>query len=194
MRKADTSDEKLIIDLLINSFYGNPSVMTVIKNDQNTKNRLKVLAKYVFKIALKREGVFVSSDNTGFAICYKYNELKETLTDYWHQIELVVKAIGIDRVLKIMKRDNYIKEIRPQSGEFFYFWFLGVTKEGRGHGAAKELAFSIIKESEEKKLPIYLETSVEKNAKVYQRFGFEVYHTWIPENGDTPLWFMKREV
>jgi hypothetical protein len=194
MRKANISDEKLIVEIISESFIHNPSVLSVIKNDNKKKQRIAELAKYAFRTAVRRNGVYISSDNEGVAICYKYNEKKESLIDYWNQLNLVIKSIGISRVLKILKREEFVKKFRPVSGEYFYFWFFGVTNKGKGKGAAMELKDAIIKESLNKKLPIFLETSVEKNKSVYERYGFEVYHKWKNDSENMTLWFMRKEI
>jgi hypothetical protein len=192
MRKAVSSDQKLIIDIITESFIHNPSVLSVVKNDHKIKHRIAELAKYAFKTAVKRNGVYISSDNQGVAICYKYNEKKESFTDYWNQLNLAIKSIGLSRVIKILKREGYVKNFRPKTGDYLYFWFFGVSNKGKGRGAALELKDAIIKESINKELPIYLETSVEKNKIVYERYGFEVYHTWYNQSEKMTLWFMKR--
>jgi len=194
MRKANISDEKLIIEIISESFIHNPSVLSVIKNDSKKKQRIAELAKYAFRTAVRRKGVYISSDNEGVAICYKYNEKKESIVDYWNQLNLVVKSIGINRIFKILKREGYVKKFRPASGDYFYFWFFGVTNKGKGKGAAIELKDAIIKESLNKALPIYLETSVEKNKSVYERYGFKVYHKWNNDSENMTLWFMKKDI
>lgn len=194
MRKANISDEKLIIKIISESFIHNPSVLSVIKNDNKKKQRIAELAKYAFRTAVRRNGVYISSDNEGVAICYKYNEKKESLIDYWNQLNLVIKSIGFSRVFKILKREGFVKKFRPVSGEYFYFWFFGVTNMGKGKGAAMELKDAIVKESLNKKLPIYLETSVEKNKSIYERYGFEVYHKWKNDSENMTLWFMRKEI
>lgn len=194
MRKANISDEKLIIEIISESFIHNPSVLSVIKNDNKKKQRIAELAKYAFRTAVRREGIYISSDNEGVAICYKYNAKKESLIDYWNQLNLVIKSIGISRVFKILKREEFVKKFRPVSGEYLYFWFFGVKNKGKGKSAAMELKDAIIKESLNKKLPIYLETSVEKNKSVYERYGFEVYHKWKNESENMTLWFMRKEI
>ena len=74
--------------------------------------------------------------------------------------------------------------------EHLYFWFLGVEKGG--NKAVFEIKDQIFQWSEEKKLPILLETSVIRNRKVYERYGFEVYHTWDDSGNGNTLWFMRR--
>ena len=194
MRKATNGDAKEIMDIISDSFYANPSVNTVTKakNDRSKRKKIRALAKFAFKTGLRRDGVYISSDGKGVAICYRFNAKKESIRDYLNQIELVATSIGLQRLPAVFKRENYIKRKRLKSGDYLYFWFFGVEKDGRGKGAAIELKDVIFKEAEKTKLPIYLETSVEKNKRIYERYGFEVYHTWEDKDQDYPLWFMRR--
>lgn len=192
MRKCTKADRSKVIDIITASFDTNPSVNRVIKNDTKRKERIKALADYSFKTSLLRDGAFISSDEQGVALCYKYNIRKEGLKDYWNQLILVGKAIGIGRVCDIMKRDGYLKSKRPTDGNYLYFWFLGITDKGKGGIAIRELKQHLFTESEKGNLPIYLETSVPKNKRVYERYGFETYHEWTdPKTGDV-IWLMRR--
>lgn len=193
MQKATKADESLVIDIIAESFPSNPSVLSVIKNDKKEPLRMRWLARYVFRTALRKEGIFLSSDRTGVAVCYRFNSHKETLRDYWDQLVLAFTAIGIERIFKVLKRDIYVKSKRPGSGDYLYFWFFGVSNEGKGQGAAYELQKTVFDEAEKQKLPIYLETSIAKNKRVYERFGFETYHTWDYKSEGITLWFMKNE-
>lgn len=191
MTKATKADESLVIDIIAESFPSNPSVLSVIKNDKKEPQRMRWLARFVFRTALRKGGIYLSKDRTGVAICYQYNSHKETLIDYWDQLVLAITAIGLERIIKVLKRDSYVKKKRPKSGNFLYFWFFGVSNEGKGRGAAHELQKVIFSEAERLQLPIYLETSIAKNKRVYERYGFEVYHTWDYKSEGITLWFMR---
>ena len=102
-------------------------------------------------------------------------------------------AIGVSRILKILKRESYTKSKRPASGDFLYFWFFGVDPDFQDGNAARDLKEYIFNLSEKENLPIYLETSVEKNKRVYLKFGFEIYHTWKLEEQGLELYFMRKE-
>lgn len=189
---TETRDEEwMVTNIITEAFTDNPSVLAVIKNDWNKEERINALALYAYRTAKAREGVHLSADKTAVALCYRYRFKKETIADYLNQLRLVNKAIGWGRLLKLMKRDSYIKKTRPEKDDFLYFWFFGVRPQHRGNGAALELKNKLFSLSEELQLPIYLETSVAQNKRIYERYGFEVYHEWNPP-GETPLWFMRR--
>ncbi|NOU60889.1 hypothetical protein [Marinifilum caeruleilacunae] len=162
-RLSDQSDEKLVTDIISESFKNNPSVISSLKNDHKINKRIKELAKYAFRTANRRKGVFLSSNDKGVAICYHFGGKKNSLADYWDQIMLLINAIGVRKLPAILQRESYIKKIRPQDGNYLYFWFFGVKESYRGSEAARELQTAIFRDSENKQLPIYLETSLEGN-------------------------------
>ncbi|MEO9964715.1 MAG: hypothetical protein ABJF11_02935 [Reichenbachiella sp.] len=191
MQRATKADEGVVIDIIADSFPTNPSVLSVIKNDHKEPQRMRALARFVFRTSLRKNGIFLSSDRQGVAVCYQLNNHKDTLIDYWNQAVLAFSAIGIERIGKVLRRDIYVKKKRPADGRYLYFWFFGVSQEGKGKGAAYELQKHVFGMAESQQLPIYLETSIAKNKRVYERYGFEVYHTWDYKSEGITLWFMR---
>lgn len=191
MRKATILDEKLVTEIIANSFNTNPSVCSVIRK-KNKNRSIRALAKFAFHYSLRRDGVYISSDKTGVALCYRYNAKKESVGDYILQAKLLLSALNIRYVPSLLKREAFIKSKRPKNGDYLYFWMYGVTNEGRGKTAARELKNHIFAESEEKKLPIYVETSVPQNKLVYERFGFVTHNEWEEAAEGFTLWLLKR--
>lgn len=190
MTKKDLKTE---VEAIINAtFQDNPSVLRTIKQDKKWKKRLKALVNYSFETAYMRNGVFISENRKGAALCYNPFLKKEGLVDYYNQAKLAIKAIGLERVYSILKREAYVKQFHPKTN-YFHFWFLGVLPEARNaYGALSELKNKIYALADKNKYAIYLETSIKKNVKLYQLGGFELYHTW-DENGKSPtLYFMRR--
>jgi len=190
MRKATKADRKLVVDIISNSFEDNLSVNWVIKNDRKRMKRISVLAEYAFNTVLRKDGIYVSSDEEGVIMFYKQNAYKETFADYIDQAKLALQAVTLPRVLEVLKRESYKDNIRPSDGEFIYCWFYGVRNSARGKGAAIELKNFIFDEADKMNLPIFLETSMTKNLIAYERYGFETFHEW--EENEKKLWFMKR--
>ncbi len=193
MLLVEKKHKKKITQIITEAFEANPSVNWVVKNDHKKEQRIRALAEYSFDTAFRRNGVFVSDNLEGVALCYKYNFRKESLADYYAQLKLLFKSIGVTRVFEVLNRQAYISKHRPKDGYFLYFWFFGVSNKGRGSHAAKQLKDEIFNLSKETNLPIYLETSVEKNKKVYERYGFDTYHVWHYEKKGIDLHFMKRD-
>ena len=183
------SNKHKVMSIIEQAFKNNPGVTTVI--NPKLPNALTALARYAYETAYLRKGIYLTPDGEATALCYRYNAKKEGFKDYFNQVKLIHHCIGWQRLFTVLKRDAYIKKQRPRDGSFLYFWFLGATDKGKQSGSAWALKREIFGQSNSEGLPIYLETSVEKNKRVYERMGFETYHIWPQATGGN-LFFMRR--
>ena len=188
MLLAQKSDKKDAISIIAKTFDKNPSVNIVIGESGNRQKKLKRLASYVFTKSLNREGAFLSNNRKGTALCFVSSRKGKILPELIEEIRFVL-VLPFSNIISSLKREKYIQEHRMKE-KHLYFWFLGVEKGG--NKAVFEIKDQIFQWSEKKKLPILLETSVIRNKKVYERYGFEVYHTWDDSGNGNALWFMRR--
>jgi GNAT superfamily N-acetyltransferase len=193
MRKADRKDIPLAVRIISESFDQNPGVVYTVKQDKKLELRYRRLTKYVVKRAIRKSALYFSSDNKGVLIFYKYKDHPDSLADLWGKLYLICFVVGITRVGKLLSRENHLAKQRPIDGNYLYTWFFGVEKVARGKGAAVELKNYLYQKAEELKLPIYIETTIPVNKKIYERYGFEIYHTWKLPGTDITYWMMRRE-
>lgn len=193
MREATKKDRKKVVKIIEESFINSPSVDWVVSKYKNRKKGLKVLAKYAFDIGFLKKGVYLSSDGNAIAICYKNSNKIAFLQNHYQKFKLFVGAIGFQKMIPVLKRQQYFSQQRPKDRDYFYFWFFGSTNDARGSGSANELQREIFEMANNEQLPIFIETSIRKNRIVYERFGFITYHTWHVEKENIDMWFMKRE-
>lgn len=174
----------------------NPSATQVVKNDRKRVDRVRFLARYMLRRAKRKNGLFVSEDGHGLAICYKVKAGEgKSFLDIIDEIRIAFKVIGYTRIPRILKRQAYLKKQMPQNKPYYYFWFFGVDPETRGmeNGSAAELKQKVFDTANNDGLPIYTETSIRKNKIVYERYGFQVFHEW-KINEKSTMWFMKRDI
>ncbi|MCK5401764.1 MAG: hypothetical protein KAJ28_09020 [Flavobacteriaceae bacterium] len=189
MRKAAKSDMNLVVNIITETFYKNPGVNWLIKKRGTRKKKIRKLAQYAYIKSYMRDGVYISSNGKGVALCYKFNSYKFSFTELWYELRFALTAIKISRLIKVLKREARRCSIRPKSGEYYYFWFLGVLPEGKGAGF--ELNNAIFEKASKDNLPIYLETTIERNKKIYERIGYKEYHYWEDKKEDITFWFLK---
>ncbi len=187
--RATASERQKAVEIITTTFDQNPSVNIVIGPGGNRARKIGRLAEYAFVKAINREGAYLSSNKKGAALCFLSDSGKFSLREVWFEMRLAM-VLPLKRVLQTLKREAYIKKHRF-TGRHLYFWFLGVEKDGGQ--AVYELKEHIFEISRQEKLPILLETSVQRNMEVYERFGFTVYHTWEDSGDGNALWFMKRD-
>lgn len=191
MRKATKHDKDKVVDIISKTFASNPGVNWMLKKGGDHNKKLEKLASYAFIKGVLRDGVYISSNEKGVAICYKYNYKKVSIIEFLYQIRFVLSSINLKFIPKVLKRESYRESMRPKSGEYLYFWFFGVLPGEKD--AAFELKNAIFKQAIQNNIPIYLETTIERNQHIYERFGFKTFHYWEKQSENIQFWFMKWE-
>ena len=191
MRKATWKERHQVVEIISHMFENNKGSVWVLRKNIDQKKGIKHLARYVFAKAYNRGGAYMSNNNKGAALCYRYNNKKFSLVEAWYYLVFAITSASFRRATEIFYRESYREKQRPPSGDYLYFWFLGVLPAG--DKAVFELSWELFRESERTGLPIYLETTIERMMKVYARYDFEMYHYWEEKNKDIQYWFMRKE-
>lgn len=169
----DATKER-VIDILFHSFYDNKSVNFVIKQDAKKNKRLRTLLEYSHFMGENFGKVILTEDQKACAILLDTRKKKTTLKAIIWDIKLAARCIGIGNLKKVMKRESAIKKAHP-SGDFIHLWYIGVEPNNQGNGLGTNLMNEIIQEARSEGLPVYLETSNERNFPFYERLGFEKF-------------------
>ncbi|HEU5292170.1 MAG TPA: GNAT family N-acetyltransferase [Cyclobacteriaceae bacterium] len=174
MKRADTNQKSLVVDILTKSFDDNKSVNYVVKQDSNRQARIRGLMNYSFDICNAFGDVWMADDDQACALVLYPDKKRSTLNAILWDAKLAVSVIGLSRVNQVLSRESKIKSFHPKE-RFTYLWFIGVTPELQNKGKGSQLLHEIISESESQNRPIYLETSVDRNLPWYQKFDFEIF-------------------
>jgi rRNA processing protein Gar1 len=170
-----------------------PSSMDIVKKAGNRHKRFEYLATHMVEKAIEKDALIISKNRMGIAILFKTSKKDDNfLKDIRSQIGLVLNVTGVKNAYTIVKNQNYIKKQRPQESENLYCWFWGILAESRGADTqvGKEMKDEFYRKAKEFQIPLYAETRMRKNALVYQRFGFELFHEWQHPSGDT-MYFLR---
>ncbi|MDT0644429.1 hypothetical protein RM553_16440 [Zunongwangia sp. F363] len=170
-----------------------PSSMDIVKKGKDRERRFRYLATYMVEKAIEKDALIISENRKGIAILFKTSRKEESFwKDLWQEIGLVWNVTGVKNAYKILKNQNYIKKQRPQKGQYLYCWFWGILPDSRGADTqvGKSMKDEFYRQAREYQIPLYAETRIRKNAVVYQRFGFELFHTWQHPSGDT-MYFLR---
>jgi hypothetical protein len=183
----------LVVDMLSKAFLDNPRVLRTVKRG-NTEKKLRIMTEYAYDLIDKYDGVFLSSDNSISMIYYRKSEQKMTIYDYWRYLRMFMLCIKPTKAPSIQKREKYIESQRPKGIDYIYVWLLGNNPEIKGLKGLAEIRNRLDEKSIQCNLPILIETTVERNLKLYQYVGFEIYHHWYDAKEDLNVWFLQRDV
>ena len=123
MRKATKADKDKVIDIISSTFETNPGVNWMIKKRGSNNKKIHRLASYAFLKSFLREGVYISSNEKGVALCYRFNYQVFSIREVIYQLRFALFSINLWRILKVLKRVSYRKSKCPKSGNYLYFWF-----------------------------------------------------------------------
>jgi len=187
----NNNDKEIVIDIVARAFSQSPRLLTIMK-DGNTDKRLRIVAEYAFDLVSKLDGIYLSEDKSTALMYWTKSEYKRDLVDLYRYLRMFLLCVKPGKAISTMRREKLVESMRPDIPDYIYVWVLGQNPEKtslRGLADIRDHLFSI---SQEKNLPILIETTVERVLKLYKYVGFEIYHEMYDETIDMPVWFLKR--
>lgn len=182
-----------IIDKVTSLLKEIPTSMDIVKKGGDRHKRFRYLGTHMVEKAIEKDALIVSDNGKGIAILFRTNSKDNNFwKEIWTELKLVWNVTGLKNALKILKNQKYIKKQRPQEGDYLYCWFWGILADSRGADTqvGKDMKDEFYRRAQEFQIPLYAETRIRKNAVVYQRFGFELFHEWDHPSGDT-MYFLR---
>lgn len=170
-----------------------PSAEEIVKKGGNRDKRFLYLARYMVEKGIRKNGLILTENGEGIAILFRTNKKDSSfLNDLKENIGLLIHVTGLRNAWKSVKNQAYVKAQRPAKGDYLYCWFWGIVKNNRGAGTqiAKEMKDEFLRRADKLQLPLYADTRTKRNVLVYQKFGFNLFHTWNRPDGNT-MWFMR---
>jgi hypothetical protein len=139
-----------------------------------------------------KDGAFITSDEKGVALIFKSNKRQPVLQWLNGFFFLATHAVGWSRMWSMIQRERLIKGKRMKQ-EHLYFWMMGVEDNSNGLQTVMEIRDHMVQLSKEHALPIISETTVPRNLRTYQRYGFRVYDECYVPSEDLTIWFLVRD-
>lgn len=174
MLKAQAKDKTQTIEMLAQCFGDNKSVNYIIPQDHRRAKRIIRLMEYSFDYCRLFGEIYLSNDRRACAMIVYPHKVKTSLRAIRLDLRLIIKCIGLSNIRKVLRREAIIKKLHPK-GPFCYLWFIGTSPEVQRKGIGSALLESLLAQCEKEGLPVYLETSVERNLPWYKKWGFAVY-------------------
>ena len=193
MKKAILNDKIIVEQIIVEAFRNNMNINAMIRPSANKERALKRIAEYVFNFAVKRDGIYITSDAKGLVICCE-QPIKMDWIDYWNRFVLIVGALNIRKLSTVFHRNAYINSVRPTNEKAIYLWCVALSEKARGNATANEIKNFVFEKATQAQLPIYVETALWKHKIAYERYGFETYHYWESAGIKLKMWFLKKKV
>jgi hypothetical protein len=134
------------------------------------------MSEHVFRVAQKRGGIYLSDNNEGVMIVFEAAALRLSFFEKCSQYLMAIRCFEWRRLTEISYTEKQVQLLRTCQATDLYVWFFAVSDAALGGPTARELMRDLFQLAKVQNGAIYAETSIKRNALVYQRFGFECYH------------------
>ncbi len=175
MKQASPSDTQLIIQIFQEAFIDNPHILYLL-GSKRLKRKISIMTQHVLRVAQKRGGVYLSENKEGVLIVFEAEALKLSFLEKCSQYWMAIRCFEWSRLSEISKTEKQVQSLRICQPTDLYVWFYAVSDAALGGPTARGLMQDLFQLAKRKNAAIYAETSIKRNAIVYQRFGFDCYH------------------
>lgn len=193
MKLITTDTLDAAIDLLAEAFTDNKSVQWFLKGNTFSTSHLHAFCRYCIVMAMYDQGAYFSDDGNGIVL-FNYHtrhSKRLSLARLLTTLRFVMNGCGIKRIPMIRRRQAALQKTREKEPHI-YISLIASNLKG-GNATIIELKENVFELSEKSGIPIYAETTLPLNLRVYQRYGFTCYGTHALENSDIKIWMLRRE-
>lgn len=190
MKRFNAAQRDHALDILVNAFRDNAGTRWIVKKDHRQEERLRELCRFCLDVSDEKKGAFVTDDQKGVALLFDSRSRQRLVPFIRNYFLLGNNCIGWDRAWSMIQRERTIQSKRPADSHL-YCWMLGVHNTGLA--TIKEIRDFIFKVSRDSNKAIVAETTSERALRLYQRYGFRVYHRWDVASERLTVWFIRRD-
>lgn len=201
MESKKNKDIKAIGKLIVEGFSEDPKMKYQLKNVERKQLILQSIAESQVREFIEKGEVYTTDNYEGAILGYNSkkldfngflqiiiacnNDLKEVITE-----EEMATLISNGQRLDKVDNPTWFNEMAE---EYYHLMVIAVDKKFKGKGIFRKLISPLLKECDEKKIPILLETHNEDNIDIYKHFGFEIVKEFSDENLDFKQYCMIRQ-
>ena len=199
--RLDKPDVKQAAEMLARAFHDDPLTLLAfpdgVQDDEVLFNFFLVPMKYCLKYG---EVYAPSPEIEGAALWLPSNRSPITFwrmlrtSSLWSMLKMTCK-MGVGKLRKMSRVGGFLDKAHKRLAPFehYYLQTLGVDPSHQGKSYASKLLRPMLARLDEQGMPCYLDTMLEKNAEMYQHFGFEVVEKMEIPDIDITVWAMLRE-
>jgi hypothetical protein len=150
-------------------------MLNAMSRKVNGQSMMTPILEYSFHYSLARDGVYVS-ENNDFVAFFNHSKKNGNLTEKFYWLKMLLFSIKIRNIFAIYKHLQRIKAVKANDPNHFHFWFLGSNHCNELKPCFK-FASELFELAKQKNAPIFAETTLTQNERVFSRFGFKTFQT-----------------
>ncbi len=185
-------NKKEALGILLQAFRRNPNITWMAR--KATRKYIKSICTHCLDLASSRGGAYLSRDRKGVVLVYERGgalDLRQKVYESLLKLRLFFTAIRWFGLGNILAQQREVAQHSPKE-RHLYCLILAVNKKEHSMNTVVELKDFLFHLSKERGLPIYAQTSLERNQRLFERYGFKTYHTIENKSGKYQLHLLKK--
>jgi ribosomal protein S18 acetylase RimI-like enzyme len=192
IRTATQADFATLTGVLVRAFADDPLILWLIRDDARRPEGYRRLFAEILRFGLRSGEVLTTNGSQGAAVWFAPGRYQMSLASLFALVPEVLRAFGPLSTLPKLMAVNQVGKRNPRQLHWYLFCF-GVDPASQGQGVGGALLRNALEKIDAERAPAYLETALEKNVGLYQRFGFQTVDKLQVPRGGPPVWLMWRE-
>jgi ribosomal protein S18 acetylase RimI-like enzyme len=193
IRTATGDDQDRLTDVLARAFADDPLANWLVRSDEKRDQGFRLMFAETMRFGLQAGEVFTTQESEGAAIWFAPGRYKMGVGGLFTLLPRVLRSFGPWATMGKVLAVNEVGKRHPKEPHWYLFSF-GVDPSAQGKGVGGALLRHALAKVDAEKSPAYLETALEKNLGLYQRFGFTLVEKVELPRGAPPVWRMWRDV
>ncbi|MFC1956242.1 GNAT family N-acetyltransferase [Chloroflexota bacterium] len=196
--KVQKRDITQVGKVLADAFQHDPLWNKIFEGESDLETRFRAFFEVPVRYCLKYGDVYAPSENLEGAVAWvsgKYADMTmwRILCSGAMGAAIRMGANASKKMGPVFKPVTEDRNEHMAGRTFLYLLVVGVATKLQGNGLGKKLIGAAIEKSEREGIPLYLETEIEENVKMYKHFGFQLLKKITLPIVNLPLWEMVRE-
>jgi hypothetical protein len=193
MKTASKSDKPLVIAILKRAFHDVPGLQWITGNGPDHTRKLEILLDASVELTLHQGQIWLSDDEQACCLFFYPEQRRLTPIALYHYARMVLQVIGLRRLPEILARERYIRAHQPTDQACLYVWYIAAQADKSGMEAIVDIKNGLFRKAYLENRAITMETTQAQVATVFERYGFDIAHTWQPATQKIGVWFLRRE-
>jgi ribosomal protein S18 acetylase RimI-like enzyme len=193
VRKATLADAPRLAQALASAFQDDPVIAWIFPDEHRRRRILPAFMEFrLRKLAFPHDEVWMTDTGAAAAVWFPPpGRWQLPLPQRLRLLPPLVRFFGL-RTASILGGLNRMEERHPRDPSHWYLFILGTEQAAQGRGLGSALLAQVLTRIDADGMPVYLESSNERNIALYGRHGFEMTgEVAIP--GGPRIWPMWRQ-
>jgi ribosomal protein S18 acetylase RimI-like enzyme len=193
VRKATLADAPRLAQALASAFQDDPVITWVFPDEHRRRAVLAAFMEFrLRKLAFPHDEVWMTAGGAAAAVWLPPpGRWQLSGPQRLRLLPPLVRFLGL-RTASVLRGLERMEKQHPDDRSHWYLFILGTEPAAQGQGLGSALLAQMLARLDADGMPVYLESSNERNLALYGRYGFEITsEVTIP--GGPRIWPMWRE-